>query len=76
MSDTEKVLGMLQGLVRAMFETVNEAGPQGVPAGILYAACQAYDCPLEAFNQIMAALVNANMITKRGHVYYPVKVLA
>lgn len=57
-------------VTKALLETVQEAGERGAPAGPLYAAVMTVGISLNAFEQIMGALVQARMVRKSGHVYF------
>jgi hypothetical protein len=66
-------LKLMSQLLNAALETVNQAGPQGAPAGPMYAAFMGVGVSLEFFNAMMAALVKGGKVTKRGDCYYPVE---
>lgn len=62
----------LAALCNAFLESVKEAGPQGAPAGPLYAAAMTHGLSLEHFEAIMGALVKAGKLRKSGHLYFAV----
>lgn len=57
-------------ILDSIVESVQEAGPQGVPGGILYAAMMSHGVTLTQFETIMGALVRAERLTRRGHLYF------
>ncbi len=57
-------------LVDAVVETVRESGPDGAPAGSIYAALMTLGFTLEQFERLMGALVGLGKLTKRGHLYF------
>ncbi len=69
MTRAEALRALLQ-IGQAIVETVDECGDQGAPAGVLYAALMERGCSHEQFEAIMAGLVGAGRLEKRGHVYY------
>ena len=60
----------LRELVNAFEQTVKETGEDGAPAGPLYAAFMQQGGTLPQFEAIMAALVEAGRLKKRGHCYF------
>ena len=64
----------LRAIAAAIIETVRDADKRnpaiGAPAGPMYAALMTQGCTLHQFDQIMAGLVNAGMLTKSGHCYH------
>lgn len=56
----------------AIYDTIKEAGPNGAPAGGLYAALMERGASLESFEKLMAMLVSTGRVRKSGHVYYAV----
>jgi hypothetical protein len=69
MTEAEKAKAF--GIMRAMLETVVEAGDQGAPAGPMYMAWMAQGGTFATFETVMALLVHAKLVVKRGQVYYP-----
>ena len=68
----DQAVAALHLIVKAVEDTVNEAGPLGAPAGVMYAAFTARGMSLDTFNQVTAAMVSAGRIARRGDVFYPV----
>lgn len=68
----EQAVTALAFVIQAILECVQECGEHGVPAGLLYTATMSV-ISLEAFEQIMAGLVDAGKVYKIGHVYYAVR---
>jgi predicted transcriptional regulator len=60
-------------IANAVLETVNEAGENGAPAGVMYAAFMAHGMSLAMFEAVTEALVDAGKIVKRNNCFYPVK---
>jgi len=65
-------LKILKMVADAIISAIKEAGPHGAPGGILYAALMQYGCSITAFEQIMAGLQAADVVTKRGELYFVV----
>ena len=70
MTKTE-AMQTLRLIANAVVETVKEAGPDGAPGGPMYLAFMAYGISLNGFQQIMAGLVDAKQIVRRGDCYFP-----
>lgn len=51
-------------------ETVTEAGSRGAPAGYLYAALMHIGMTLSTFETLMAALVRAGRLRRKGLLYF------
>ncbi len=66
----EQARAALVQIANAIVETVKEAGDQGTPGGVLYAAMMAHGASLEQFEQLMAALVAVKKLRKRGDLYF------
>jgi hypothetical protein len=64
----------LKAICDAIIDAVKAAGPLGAPGGVLYAALMSYGCTLEQFENLMAGLVRAKMLEKRGQCYHAVEV--
>lgn len=62
---------VLKILADIVIETV-KTSPDGVPAGHLYAALMSVGLSLEQFERLMGLLVEADKVTKRGHLYFAV----
>lgn len=67
----EQAMAILAQVARAIVETIEETGPTGTPGGLLYAALMNTGLSLDGFEQIMAGLVDAGRINRRGDLYYP-----
>lgn len=67
---TSQQIAALRQIGRAIVESVRAAGETGAPGGILYAALMAQGCTLNQFEQIMAGMVRARVLTQEGHVYF------
>lgn len=65
-------LEALLQLSKAVIETVQEAGDQGAPSGVLYAALMTAGLSLEQYERLMAILVDAGKVRKSGHLYFAV----
>lgn len=63
---------MLKLLCDCVIEAVEAAGDHGAPGGVMYAAFMGY-MNLDQFNQLMAALVTAGKVIKRGQLYFAVR---
>jgi len=70
---TDKAIAAWRLVTKAVVETVNEAGPNGAPAGVMYAAFMHAGMSLDTFEQITSLLVKAGVIDRRGNCFYPVK---
>lgn len=62
-------LSVLKVIAEAVIETVKEAGPQGAPAGVLYAALMTTGMNLEQFERLMGILVEVGKVRKQGQLY-------
>lgn len=69
---TQQHLNVLK-VLEALLATVNEAGQQGAPAGVMFAAWQAHGGSLNSFQQAMGLLVKAGRVRLSNHCYYPVR---
>lgn len=69
MTDTQKKYEALKAVADAIIDTVRAAGPQGVPAGHMYAVFMNIGWSLEQFEQIMSGLVLAGKLRKDGLIY-------
>lgn len=70
---TKEALIAFIELCDAVVDAVKEAGPQGAPAGPMYAAFMSYGMSLEQFQRMMDMLVNAGRLRKQGHLYFYVE---
>jgi hypothetical protein len=69
MTETQKTTAVL-AIAKAIIETIQAGGPMGTPGGMLYAALMTYGCDLRQFEGIMSGLVSANLVEKRGNLYF------
>lgn len=72
MNSTDKVNAVLalKGICDAVIESVRTAGKMGLPGGTVYAALMTHGCDIQTYEQIMAALVTAGKLEKRGQLYF------
>ena len=54
-------------IVRALVETVREAGPNGAPSSVMYAAFMAAGLPLEVYEHMIDMLVKGGLFKRNGH---------
>jgi len=57
-------------LCETVIAAVQEAGPQGAPAGPIYAACMTVGMSLEQFERLMAVIVRSGRLRKSGDLYF------
>ena len=57
-------------LVGAICATVRDAGEDGAPGGIIYAALMEYGISLELYEAVMASLVSTGKLRKQGELYF------
>jgi hypothetical protein len=69
----EALVAFLQ-LVEVVIDRVKDAGPQGAPAGPLYATLMSAGMTLQQFEQMMDAIVKSGRLRKSGHLYFYVDV--
>jgi hypothetical protein len=60
----------LKAIVDVITETVKEVGPQGAPAGPMYAAMMSHGCTLNQFESLMGALVRLGKLRQEGNLYF------
>lgn len=65
-----EAIATLHKLVQIILETIQSAGPNGVPSGPLYATLNCHGLSLATYQQIMAGLVATGRVRLSGHVYY------
>lgn len=53
----------------AVLETAQQAGDDGAPSGVLFAALQAHGCTLSQFQSLMESLERKRFVLLRGLVY-------
>jgi hypothetical protein len=61
---------MLRLLVDVVVDSVREAGPEGAPGGVLYAALMTQGCTYQQFESLVSGLVSVGKLTRRGHCYF------
>jgi hypothetical protein len=54
-------------MVVALGETIKEAGSDGVPEGVLYAALMTRGVSLESFNRMVNLLIKAGVVKRSNH---------
>lgn len=57
-------------VLKALWDTVCEAGPEGAPSGSLYLACQHFNMNLETYQSLMNFLEAKGLVVCRNHCYY------
>jgi hypothetical protein len=61
----------LRAIGKAIVDTVKESDPSiGVPGGHIYAALMTGGCTLNQYEGIMAGLVKAQVLNRRGECYF------
>jgi hypothetical protein len=65
MKDKAEMAAALSAVV-AIGHSIREAGAEGAPAGVLYAACL-HVMSLAQFDQILGWLVQGGMVERKGH---------
>lgn len=66
---TSDQLQALRAIAAIFIDAVRAAGPDGAPAGVMYAACMG-KLSLSQFQQIMAGLVRAGKLRADGDLYF------
>lgn len=64
---------VLARLVGAIIGAVKDMGPEGAPAGPLYAALMVVGITYEQFTKIMGVLVERGVLRHSNHLYYYVE---
>jgi hypothetical protein len=67
---TPAQIALLQKVVSAIKEAVKAGGPLGTPGGTLYAALMAHGCTLSQFETIVGGMVKAQILKRRGDLYF------
>lgn len=62
----EDVANAIQ-LVKAVADTIREAGEQGCPSGPLYAALNSKGIGIDNYNRIIATLKGAGVVEEKNH---------
>jgi hypothetical protein len=57
----------VRAIIVAICETVIEAGEQGAPSGVVYAALNSYGISLDLYNAILSTLKDAKLIKESHH---------
>jgi hypothetical protein len=57
-------------LCAIIVEAVKDMGPMGAPSGPMYAVLMSTGMTLDQYETIMAGLVSAGKLKRRGYVYY------
>lgn len=57
-------------LASALLDVVKAAGPQGAPAGPMYAACMSRGMTLSQFERLMGLLESAGKVRKSNQLYF------
>ena len=65
----QEAMRALLAIASAIIETVRDC-PEGAPSGPLYLAMMEKGCSLEQYEQLMAGLVDAGRLRKKGHLYF------
>ncbi len=68
----EQQVTVLLRIANAVVDAVAAGGPQGAPAGVLYAAFMPYGFSLEEFEVLMRLLIASGRLRKEGHLYFVV----
>jgi len=68
---TARKAAAMRAVLAVVLEAVKAAGPQGAPAGPMYAALMAQGCTLDQFQAIMGALVKTGKVraSANGELY-------
>jgi len=67
--DRQRAFQALHRAALAALETIGEAGTEGVPGGLLFAAMQVHGATLTQFNQLMDPMVQHGFLTRDGDCY-------
>lgn len=70
---TKEALIAYMELCLAVIDAVKEAGPQGAPAGPMYAAFMSAGMSLEQFQRMMDGIVRSGRLRKSGDLYFYVE---
>lgn len=67
----EEAVRVLKELIIAIHDTIKEAGPEGAPSGIIYAALmEKTNISLEYYNAIINAMIASGKIYQKNYVLY------
>lgn len=67
---SQKQVAVLQMVCGAVKEAVEAAGSLGAPGGVLYAGMMSQGCTLRQFEGIMAGMMKAGILVKKGECYH------
>jgi hypothetical protein len=67
---TTTQINTLKLIIDAILETVKEAGSNGAPGGVLYAALMAQGCSLNQFQSLMRGIVSGGKLRQDGDLYF------
>lgn len=67
---TQDQINALRRIADAIIQACQESGPLGAPGGHIYAALMVQGCTLHQYEQIMAGLVRAGMLSRSGDCYH------
>jgi predicted oxidoreductase (fatty acid repression mutant protein) len=70
MQDAQRIA--LSKIILAVYETIKEAGEQGAPSGVIYAALMGFGCSLEQYNAIIDAMIATKKIRRSNHLLYAI----
>ena len=65
----EQATDILRQIVKAILDTIKEAGEMGAPSGPVYAALMGH-MTIDTYNQIIEGLIAAKKIRRSNHVLY------
>lgn len=60
----------IAAVLELIVEAVKDTGPEGLPAGLLYAALMAYGCSFSMYEELMAVLLREGRVVRRGQLYF------
>ena len=65
-------INAVRAVARMFLDTIKEAGPQGAPGGVMYAACTGR-LSLSQFQQILGTLESRGYVRREGDLYFHVR---
>ena len=68
-----EILKQLKEIMLATLDAIKAAGPNGAPAGILYAGLMSYGCNLTQFESLMSALERTGKIRREGDLVFAIQ---
>jgi hypothetical protein len=66
---TPEQIRLIRQIADAIVATVREAGPQGAPGGVIYAALMAQGCTFNQFQSLMSGLLRTGRLALDGDCY-------